>query len=142
MNRIPVFLAIPLLLASVCRPASSSPSVFDDTVQMKPFVVAAANLFVTVKWITDRATRTPRVLLMQVSELNESSAAYAAGLRLNMVIDAIDGSRVEDRTQEELNKIMSRVAKKEGYITLTVLQGLDKKKIRIPLDDTVEAKKK
>jgi membrane-associated protease RseP (regulator of RpoE activity) len=134
-------LAIFLLLTGVGRPASP-PAVSGDTVQMKPFVVAAVNVFVQVKWITDRATRTPRVLLMQVSELNENSAAYAAGLRVNMVIDAIDGSRVEDRTQEELTKIMSRVAKKEGNITLTVLQGLDKRKIRIPLDDTVEAKKK
>lgn len=108
---------------------------------MKPFVITAAEVTVRVKWLTDRATRTPRVLLLQIDSVHEGSAAYAAGLRVNMVVDAIDGRRVEDRTREELTKIVNRPRKKDSFIELTVLQGLEKKKIRFPVDDSVEVKR-
>lgn len=133
--------AILMTMAAVVRAAAPPAAPADEAVMMKPFVIKAAEVFVRIKWLTDRSTRTPRVLLMQVSSLDERSAAYAAGLRVNMVIDAIDGRRVEDKTHDELVKIMNRPPRKDGFVEMTVLEGLNKRKIRFPVDDAVEAKK-
>jgi SpoVK/Ycf46/Vps4 family AAA+-type ATPase len=126
--------------ASSASSAKPAPAPADDAIVMKPFVIAAANVQVHIEWLTSRKDKIDRVLYMQVNTLSERSTAYAAGLRKDMVIDAIDGKRVEDATREELAKILGRPPRKDGYLVLTVLQGLDKKKIRVPNEATVDVK--
>jgi SpoVK/Ycf46/Vps4 family AAA+-type ATPase len=159
MKKLPLLLAASLLLllslpaiaatpnptpppSPASSPAASSASSAKPAhaIVMKPFVIAAANVQVHIEWLTSRKDKIDRVLYMQVNTLSERSTAYAAGLRKDMVIDAIDGKRVEDATREELAKILGRPPRKDGYLVLTVLQGLDKKKIRVPNEATVDVK--
>lgn len=84
-----------------------------------------------VVWLRGR-DRVERVLLVQIASVLPNSAAYRAGVRENMVIHAIGGSTVEDLTRAEFAKVLDRPPDRKGNLVLTVLQGLDKRKIAIP----------
>ncbi len=112
----------------------------DDPIVMKPFVVATPCIDVRLFWFKDRK-KVERTLFVQVAKVVPDSAAFKAGVREHMVIHAFNGKTVNDLTRPEIMKVLDGPLDKKGNFVLTVLSGLETRKIAVPGTKTLEERK-
>ena len=63
------------------------------------------------------------------------------GVREHMVIHAFNGKTVNDLTRPEIMKVLDGPLDKKGNFVLTVLSGLETRKIAVPGTKTLEERK-
>ena len=137
-------LLLGIFLASGCVTfaQSSEPS----AVQMRPFVVAAPGIDIKLMWQKRRSDGADEIAFILITKVVPDSAAFRVGLRKDMRIVAINGTRVGGLNRAGITELLNKPTNENGEIPIVIAELREKQRIQktflVPSLSALETKKR